>query len=1280
MYPKIYLKNETDFAHNGLGFLKDVISCYVEEEHNSTFELEMTYRINGHLYEHLEKGNIIKAHASDRLKNQLFRIYKTIKKNENTIAVFAEHISYDLAHDTVKSLNIEMQSCEFALNSIFRQSDFCQHFTGYSDIQASGDYKMEQTDCLSAIVGQRGSIIDTFGNGAEILRDNFDIHVLNRRGKDQNVLIAYKKNMTGIEIEEDTTDLITRIYPFAKKTNEETNEEVVYTPTFGYIDSDKINYYEHPYSRFMDFSDKFEDGEEITDAKFRSICEKYFKDNKCDLPKTNYKIEFIPLAMTENYKDKYKVLEDVGLMDSVIIRDSRFNVDTEAKVVKTKYDVIREKYENIELGDPKTSLNDVIVGKPGADGKPGLDGADGADGKPGIDGIPGRPDEDGKTYYTWIRYADDEHGSGISDLPLGKEYIGIAYNKETPKESNNPKDYTWSKFKGDQGIPGAPGEDGVTLYTWIKYADDAQGNGMSDSSYNKEYIGIAYNQTSQQESTNPKDYTWTLIKGDQGIPGAPGEDGVTYYTWVKYADDNQGTNMTDDPTGKAWLGLAYNQTERQESTNPADYTWSLIKGEDGAPGVDGLPGLPGADGKTYYTWIKYADNELGAGMSNFPDGKEYIGIAYNKETNIESNNPKDYVWAKFKGEQGIPGAPGNDGTPGVNGADGKTYYTWIKYADTETGVGMSDNPAGKLYIGISYNNLSHVESDNPSDYAWSLIKGEDGRPGTNGADGVTYYTWIKYADDALGNGMSDSPTDKEYIGIAYNMTSREESSDASLYAWSLIKGEDGRPGINGTDGKTYYTWIKYSKYADGKDMQDSPENMTYMGIAYNKETATESTNPKDYAWSLIKGQDGTTYYTWIKYADDEFGNGMSDNSTGKEYIGIAYNQLSQIESTNPADYTWTKIKGDQGIPGRPGSDGVTLYTWVKYADDNLGTGMTDDPTGKAWLGLAFNKTTPQESNDYRDYTWSKIKGEDGQDGVDGDIGDFPDYLPDTPRITAKGLFGSIEVVWTYEAKVFLEYELYASQVANFTPNTSNLLFKGKASAFLHEVDCNQTWYYKVRAVNTHGNSTAFSAQASASTFKLDADNIENYIEELAIGHALIGSLDADKIVTGKLKATYLDTRELTVTDGNGNRTLYIDSYGRVYLNVTSLQVNSSDVATEQGVINKIEEAKKDTNKKIEQEVNDLNSTINDLNNYIEGAYRDGIITEAEKEALREHLKIVEREKDDITAQVEALKATVELRATAELNDLLRKQAEFDEAHTLFVNTIKQTIGLRRGNK
>ena len=675
-------------------------------------------------------------------------------------------------------------------------------------------------------------------------------------------------------------------------------------------------------------------------------------------------------------------------------------------------------------------------------------------------------------------------------------------------------------------------------------------------------------------------------------------------------------------------------------------------------------------------------------MSNLPLGKEYIGIAYNKETPIESDNPSDYTWSKFKGDQGIPGQQGEQGTPGVNGSDGKTYYTWIKYALDERGTGITDNPAGMAYIGVSYNNLSPVESNNPSDYAWSKIKGEDGEdgrdgiPGKDGQDGKTYYTWIRYADDINGNGISNSSVGKTYIGIAYNRDTQTESNNPKDYAWSLIKGEQGVPGINGEDGKTYFTWIKYSKYPDGREMQDDPADMKYMGIAYNKDTQTESTNPRDYAWSLIKGQDGTTFYTWIRYADDEFGNGMSDSSANKEYIGIAYNMPTQQESTNPSDYTWTRIKGDQGLPGAPGSDGVSLYTWVKYADDNMGTGMSDSPEGKAWLGLAFNKEVQQESNDYREYNWSKIKGEtgaDGKPGADGDIGDFPDTLPAVPTITVNSMFATIALAWTYESKVYYEYELYASQTKDFTPNVSNLLFKGQASAFLHEVKPSQTWYYRVRAVNSHGRATAFSAQASGSTFKLTNDNIENYIEELAIGQALIKDLNADKIVAGKVKGIYVDAKELTVTDGSGKRTLYVDSYGRVYLDVSQLQINSSNVETEQGALNKIEEAKNETDRKIEQEVNGLNGAINNLDNYVNGAFRDGILTEAEKEVIREHLKIVQREKEDVTAQVEALKVSVELRNTTELTNLNNKQTAFNTAYTNLYNAMKNIIDTGAGS-
>ena len=1498
-YPILYLGTETDFSHNGLGVLRDAVECYVEEEYNGLFELKLIYRTHGFLYDNLEEGNIIKADASDRLKGQLFRIHRTIKKHNSTIEVYANHVSYDLRKDIVKEINIENQSCEYVLNEIFRQSDFCQNFRGHSDIQHSANYSMKLVDCMSAIIGTKGSVIDTYGNGAEILRDNFNIHVLQRRGEDDNVLIAYRKNVTGLEIEEDKSDLITRIYPFVKRTNSETNKEVTYTPTFKYVDSEKINYYEHPHVTLLDFSDKFEEGEEITDAKFKTACENYFKNNKCDVPKTSFKVQFIPLAMTENYKDKYQVLENVGMADNVIIKDTRFNIDTEAKVTKTKYNVLRAKYDEIILGSIKTSLNDVISGEDGNDGKPGatgpqgpqgptgpqgpigpqgIPGVSGSDGKTfytwikyaenelgfnmtnvptknsthigiaynkeseiesdnpsdyrwtlikgdqgipgeqgaqgipgvngndgityytwiryalddkgtgitdnptgmsyigisynnlspvestnpkdyawskikgdkgdqGVQGIPGLPGADGVTHFTWIRYADDAQGNGMSNLPTGKEYIGIAHNKTTQVESNNPSDYIWSKFKGDQGIPGVSGADGVTLYTWIKYSNYADGSAMSDDATNKKYIGIAYNKTEQQESTNPQDYQWTQLRGDQGLPGAVGADGKTYFTWIKYGDDINGSNMSDNPEGKAYLGLAFNKETQTESTNPKDYTWSLIKGDKGEQGIQGIPGLPGADGKTYYTWIKYADDAQGNGMSNLPNNKEYIGIASNKESQTESNNPSDYLWSKIKGEQGIAGVNGQDGKtyytwikysnnadgsnmsddstdkeyigiaynkteqkestnpkdyqwtkirgnqglPGATGADGKTYFTWIKYADNANGANMSDNPEGKNYIGLAFNKETQTESTNPKDYTWSLIKGDKGEqgiqgiPGVNGSDGKTYYTWIKYATDANGSNMSDSPNAKDYIGIAYNKETQTESTNPKDYSWSLIRGQQGIAGTNGTDGKTYYTWIKYSLNADGANMQDSPTGMKYLGLAFNKETATESTNPKDYAWSLIKGQDGTTFYTWIKFADDENGLNMSDDPQGKAFIGIAYNMETEKESNNPSDYQWTKFVGDDGLPGKPGSDGVSLYTWIKFADDINGNGMSDNPEGKSYMGMAYNKSEQKESNNPNDYVWVRIKGEDGadgkpgqdgtdgEDGKDGDMESFPDTLPSVPTITINSMFASISVSWTYESKIYYTYELYASQTKGFTPNTSNLLFRGQASAFLHEVKPSQTWYYKIRVVNTHGKATAFSSEAKGSTFKLTEDTVGDYIENLAIGDALIGSLNVDKVNAGRLKGTYIDARELTVTDGNGKRTLYIDSYGNVSLDVTQLKVSSSAVATEQSVINSIKASEAAMSKTINSEINGLNTSVNNTISALKNALEDEIIVESEKASLAEHLEILKREFNDIQYQVTALASTDEIVSTTHQTALNTAFNNFTIVYNNLVSEINNAI-------
>ena len=395
--------------------------------------------------------------------------------------------------------------------------------------------------------------------------------------------------------------------------------------------------------------------------------------------------------------------------------------------------------------------------------------------------------------------------------------------------------------EGPAGPIGPPGADGKSLYTWIKYADSPT-TGMSDTPEGKQYMGIAYNQESPVESTDYGDYKWSLITGE-GVPGPAGEDGKTYYTWIRYADDASGNGMSDKPAGKDYIGIAYNQESRTESNNPKDYVWSLFRGPQGIQGPQGEQGVPGpagADGKTTYFHIKYSPNANGDPMSEVPD--VYIGT-YVDFNQIDSTDPEDYTWMRFQGAQGADGA---QGIPGTNGEDGKTSYLHIAYANSADGtVDFSITESnGKTYIG-QYVDFEVNDSENPADYNWTKIKGEDG---------MSLYTWIKYADTPT-TGMSDSPDGKQYMGIAYNKTTPEESTRYEDYKWSRITGE-GIPGAPGEDGKTLYTWVKYADDAQGNGISDSPTGKNYIGLAYNKETATESNSPSDYTWALFRGPQG----------------------------------------------------------------------------------------------------------------------------------------------------------------------------------------------------------------------------------------------------------------------------------------------------------------------------------------------------------------------------------------------------------------------------------------
>lgn len=325
--------------------------------------------------------------------------------------------------------------------------------------------------------------------------------------------------------------------------------------------------------------------------------------------------------------------------------------------------------------------------------------------------------------------------------------------------------------------------------------------------------------------------------GSDGAPGAPGTDGKNGKdgadgvgvsgSEVKYQASNSGTTA---PTG-AWLASP-------PSLNAGQYLWTRttitytdgkstvsysisMKGETGPQGIQGEPG---ADGQPRYTWLKYADTPT-SGMSDLPDGKDYIGLAYNKTTSSESSNYSDYTWSKIVGEQGPQGVQGVQGVPGPAGENGSTLYTWIKYADNASGGGMSDNPSGKKYIGLAYNKTVSTESSVASDYAWSLIQGADGKDGSDGAKGDTgigvkavveqYYLSTSSTTQSDGSWSTNQPewSEGKYIWTRSQVTWTDNTVTTTTPVLAkAINGanENANEAVNKVEEINYYFWTDSS--------------------------------------------------------------------------------------------------------------------------------------------------------------------------------------------------------------------------------------------------------------------------------------------------------------------------------------------------------------------------------------------------------------------------------------------------------------------------------------
>lgn len=292
--------------------------------------------------------------------------------------------------------------------------------------------------------------------------------------------------------------------------------------------------------------------------------------------------------------------------------------------------------------------------------------------------------------------------------------------------------------------------------------------------------------------------------------------------------------------------------------------------------------------------------------------------------------------------------------------------------------------------------------------------------------------------------------------------------------------------------------------------------------------------------------------------------------------------------------------------------------------------------------------------------------------TDNELNDseFPDTLPDAPIISGKGLFATIMLEWSYENKMYYTYELFASKIKDFSPGPTNKIFEGKASAFLHEVNPEETWYYRARAKNTHDHCTDYSTQLAVSTYKIS--DSANYFEEAAIKDATIGELKLDRGWVGKLIGHHIDARNLTVTDGNGKKTLEIDSFGRVKLDVTSLKISANNVPTFENVKDEIQNSINNYKDTVNKELDDIKDAMDNLGDTLDEAFKDGIINEAEAIAIKQQIQNLEIEKKDIDSVYNSLYSNTDLTGTAK-NNLYNAKASYNTAHTNLINAINNAI-------
>ena len=352
MKPILYDSIEKQFTTNGIGTLADAISCTVIEERNGSYELEMEYPLGGINYDEIRSNRIILAMPSDGQKAQPFRVFKITRPIGGVVKIYAVHLSYDLSGIPVAPFSAN--DCPSALNGLKSNSMIANPFEVWTDISGSGKYKQNSPASFrSRLAGTDGSILDSFGKGAELEFDRLTVKVHQNRGRDNGVTIRYGKNLTDLKQQESIENVRTGVIAYWYK--EENNTQDVIVGEIQYLE----NHADYPKENIhvLDCSADFEKKPDKQQLNTRA--KQYIKANNIGVPKVSIDVSFIQLWQTEEYKNIVS-LERVSLCDAVHVVFDKLGVNAVAKVIKTEFDVLNERYIKITLGEARSSFGEAI--------------------------------------------------------------------------------------------------------------------------------------------------------------------------------------------------------------------------------------------------------------------------------------------------------------------------------------------------------------------------------------------------------------------------------------------------------------------------------------------------------------------------------------------------------------------------------------------------------------------------------------------------------------------------------------------------------------------------------------------------------------------------------------------------------------------------------------------------------------------------------------------------------------------------------------------------------